>query len=437
MATVKPGPIRDACIDYVTGRRPDPPPVLGFRGSLNLGMLSMLTGALRGVFVDAESLAYVLGLQLGERSPVRSEHRAGLYGDEFGGGYAHLQTEIVLILLRHARNGNALPAGLLPVARRWYGAALLILAACAVRHRDSLIVVSPKSRCREPTARTLALPLQLTCNAPPRMYGIDGGGQDAAVYQWRGAEAGAAELRDLVGVAPHVLAAECGVRAQDLGDWIANPTRERGLALAARLRCFWPLHLRRYASGDLAAWWSEFTSGDAPCAGATSIGGEHRALQPLPIGPRAGTDHQHYGGPNLHRAWVEGAGLVGEFTTAWGVHSERSPVTTQRRRVPMPTGEIVLDLVIDAEGAREARGGGQPAPPAPKPPPGQPAPAPPAPPLPGTPQPEPPRGGDEEPVATRGQGQALLAYLDSMIAGTSGRGASGELRRRLVEAFKL
>lgn len=170
-----------------------------------------------------------------------------------------------------------------------------------------------------------------------------------------------------------------------------------------------------------------------------------RVCEALYVADTAGQHHAAMlhlrGGPKqVHwSSWTGGLAVTHVATSlrGFGRHDPPAGMPVGQLRTTTPwTGPEVPIPELPA-----LPGGEQPAPPAPapapKPPPGQPAPAPPSPPLPGTPQPEPPRGGDDEPVATRGQGRALLAYLDAMIAGTAGRGASGELRRRLVKTFGL
>lgn len=386
---------------------------------MNFVFLARLTGVLRGHAEDARALATILRDQL--------DGRTGLYGDEFGGGYAPIQDRAVLCVLRHARNGAPVPAELVTLCRRWYGASLRMAVLLAVPHRDSVLVIGPGARLRSRTADGLGLPLTETIGAPPRRYGIGRDSRpDEIAWEWRDADDQAAELRKLMGVPPAALAVECGV-----GDLFLRGVVEgraaNALLAEQGLRSLHPLRIRRYRSGDLAAWWPEFTSGDAPHAGATSIGGVLHTLQPQPIGPRAGTDTQHWGGSEIQRCEIVGGELVATFRTSRGLTRPSGVVVEQVQRVPLPAGEVALDLVIDLDGAREVRGE-QPAPRPPSPAPPRLEPAPPS---------APPPAGEDELVATRAQGREILAFVDRMMDGTAGPGASARLRRMVAGTFRL
>lgn len=433
MATAKPGPILGACVAYASGERDSPPPISQFRGSYNFLLLSHLTAALHGRSEDADALEGMLRSQL--------DGRAGLFADEAGGSYAHIQIEVALVLIRLDRDGRLGDAGLGAVARRWFGAVVYLLALLAVPFRGSVLVAGPGSRLRYPVADGISVVLQLMLGELPRRFGIRGGSKpDAVTYDWKGAEDQADRLLKLIGVPPQDLAAECGVSRLELRSVVFESSRTAIASALARhpLRSLHPLRIRRYRSGVLAAWWESFTSHDAPHAGAVVEAGGVRALQPQPIGPRAYNprkpdapwDHQHWGGSNEQRGFVEGDRLVGEFRTRVGKSSpgdEGDPTRPQLRWTPLPPGEPVLSLVIDQDGAREEG--------ASAPPPRVHVPV--EPPHPGAePKPEPPRGGEGELVATRAQIEAVLAFLDTMIAGEAGRGASSRLRAMIADLLR-
>jgi hypothetical protein len=425
-AAALPGPVIDECVNYVIGDRAAPPSIRTFRGSLNWAMLADLTGALNGDARAAEGLAYVFRGQLGELTA----DRAGLYGDESGGGYAPLQHEIALVLIRHERTGHRLPAGLGAIARRWYGAALRYTALTAAAHRDSVLVIGPGSRARSPVADGLGLPTQLTLGALPRRFGIGGGPADRPEYFWRD-DAGAARMRRLMGVHPAALAAEVGVSVEDLRAWVYRRDPGAGRRLAAGLRSMHELRIHGWAGGDLLAYWPAYTVGGGPMGGASSVGGRVYGLMPQPVGPRAAVDSQHYANADLEqRVWIEGGLLVGQFRTSVSpADGSRRPIATQRQSIPIPAaGQPALSLVIDHDGAREGgwpptRGPGPSAPPPATPPPI-------STPPPSTP---PPATADD----CRERGQRALDGLLVMRGRRPGRMTADQLEALIREEFGL
>lgn len=401
MATAKPGPPLKQALDFVTGERAEPPKRFESNASTNWYWLGLLSGVLRDHGPDVVDLTRAIAVQLGELTPRNDREHRGLYGDETGGGYAAIQDAIILGAILYQRRGGSLPATLVDLCRQRYGAGLKLRSLLAVPYRDSIHVAGPGSRLRTPWPTGLSEDIQLVIGAPSRRFGIRGNSpQDQVEYFWRDADKEAAALRKLMGVPPHKLAAECGVDHRELAQWIARPSAERGISLAAGLRSLYPLRIRRYREhGALAAWWEVFASHDAPHAGSVVEGDSIHALQPQPIGPRAGKDHQHWSprdrDDNLvpQTCEIKGRELVATFTTAAGIHnSAGSPVKVQERKVRLPAGDAVLDLLIDLDGAREVSASQRPAPTPPRPAP-RPAPRPPVePPQPGTePRPEPPR----------------------------------------------
>jgi hypothetical protein len=411
-----PGPVLDSCIAFVTGRGPVPE-LHTFRGSYNLKLLARLTGTLRG---DAPSARELCDLWLGEL-----DGRDGLGSDEFGGGYSGIPVMAALCVVRRARDGG-IAGDLLAAARRWYGAMLRMRALLAVPHRDSVVTIGPGARLRSPTVEALQPFVQATIGAPVRRYGIaeGSGGRDQAAYFWRGDDQAAARIRELTG-GPPKLAGECGVDPGSLRSWIERGDPALGRELARGLRLHHPTVIRRYPGGDLAAWWPAFTSGDAPCAGAVSIGGEISVLQPQPIGPRSGTDTQHWGGANTHRAAVEEATgeLVGQFVTATGLTSPDGEARRREHRVPLPPGEPILELVIGPEGVGEYDA----PPPGPRPEPlDPPRPRPPGPPAP------PPLAED-----CRARGRRVLDALLVMRGRRPGTVTADQLEALIREEFGL
>lgn len=397
-----PGPVVEECIAYVTGEQRTPPEVRTFRGSLNWWWLSALTGILNGSSEDAKGLSSRL---LGQLEGGSAERPDGIYGDEFGGGYAPLQHEVVLVLIRNERNGGRLSGALGKLALRWYGTSLRLAALLAVLHRDSVIVIGPGSRARSPVVDGLSLPLQLTLGALPRRFGVSGGAPDKAEYFWR-EDNGAGKMRRLMGVTPVALAAEAGVPFEELRAWVYRRDSAAGVRLASGVRSMNPLRVHGWANGDLLAYWPEYRVGGGPMGGASSINGKIESLLPRPVGPRNDTDSQHFASEDLvQKTWIEWGSLVGEFNTSLGPpDGSREPIKTQRQRIPIPAGRPVLSLLIDRNGARELPGLGA-SEPAPGALPVEPTPVP-------QPQPSPPpSGGENERVL------AILAKFQQMRRG--------------------